>query len=103
MIIYTGRYKRIDNFWFTVAHEIAHVLLHLNDENTFVLDNLRTGERNKMEEEANDLAAEKLMHNEIANYLNPYLSDCSSIHCCLLNFSQSFKVSYFDNSDEGML
>jgi HTH-type transcriptional regulator/antitoxin HigA len=78
VIIYTGRYKRIDNFWFTVAHEIAHVLLHLNDENTFVLDNLRTGERNKMEEEANDLAAEKLMHNEIVKYLNPYLKYLSA-------------------------
>lgn len=73
VVVYTGRYKRIDNFWFTVAHEIAHVLLHLNDKNEFVLDNLRDGERNGMEEEANSLAAEKLKHNEILEYLRPYL------------------------------
>ncbi len=41
VIVYTGRYKRIDNFWFTVAHEITHVLNHLNDETQFVLDNLK--------------------------------------------------------------
>ncbi len=25
VIVYTGRYDRVDNFWFTLAHEIAHV------------------------------------------------------------------------------
>lgn len=28
VIVYTARYDRIDNFWFTLAHEIAHLLLH---------------------------------------------------------------------------
>lgn len=74
VIVYTGRYKRIDNFWFTVAHEIAHVLLHLNKDLTFVLDNLRDGELNNIEEEANELASEKLKHPEIMSYLQPYLN-----------------------------
>lgn len=73
VIVYTGRYKRIDNFWFTVAHEIAHVLLHLNKDLTFVLDNLRDGELNTLENEANELASNKLRHEEILRYLNPYL------------------------------
>ncbi|OFY86019.1 MAG: addiction module antidote protein, HigA family [Bacteroidetes bacterium RIFCSPLOWO2_12_FULL_31_6] len=73
VIVYTGRFKRIDNFWFTVAHEIAHVLLHLNKELTFVLDNLRDGELNGLENEANEWASNKLKHEEILNYLNPYL------------------------------
>jgi len=73
VIVYTGRYKRIDNFWFTAAHEIAHVLLHLNKDLTFVLDNLRDGELNGLEDEANELAANKLKHQEILNFLNPYL------------------------------
>ncbi|MDC7246788.1 MAG: HigA family addiction module antitoxin, partial [Sphaerochaetaceae bacterium] len=29
VIVYTGRYDRIDHFWFTMAHEISHILLHL--------------------------------------------------------------------------
>lgn len=74
VIVYTGRYKRIDNFWFTVAHEIAHVLLHLNKDLTFVLDNLRDGEINHLEHEANELASSKLKHKEILNYINPYLN-----------------------------
>jgi len=73
VVVYTGRYKRIDNFWFTLAHEIAHVLKHLNEDVQFILDNLKDGELNKMEEEANELAAEKLKHKEVLEDLNPYL------------------------------
>jgi HTH-type transcriptional regulator/antitoxin HigA len=78
VIVYTGRYKRIDNFWFTVAHEIAHVLLHLNQDLTFVLDNLRDGEMNSLENEANEVASKKLKHDEILTYLNPYLKYLST-------------------------
>ena len=38
VIVYTGRYKRLDNFWFTLAHEIAHVLLHLKGDLCFIDD-----------------------------------------------------------------
>ncbi|MFN6377653.1 MAG: ImmA/IrrE family metallo-endopeptidase [Flavobacteriales bacterium] len=78
VIVYTARYKRIDNFWFTVAHEIAHILLHLNKDNTFILDNLRDGELDQLEIEANALAAEKLKHAEINEFLSPYLNYLSS-------------------------
>ncbi len=73
VIVYTGRYHRIDNFWFTVAHEIAHILNHIDDETPFVLDNLKAGDINKMETEANKLAAEKLKHTQILRYLEPHL------------------------------
>ncbi len=72
VIVYTGRYKRVDNFWFTIAHEIAHVLLHLDAENPFFLDNLKDGEMNDLEKEANASAAEKLKHAEIFEFLAPY-------------------------------
>ena len=73
VIVYTGRYKRIDNFWFTIAHEIAHILNHLDEETPFVLDNLKNGDINAMESEANELAAEKLKHSQILKYLQPYI------------------------------
>lgn len=73
VIVYTGRYKRIDNFWFTVAHEIAHILKHINEKTPFILDRFKDGDRNKMEDEANGLAAEKLRHKEISEFLEPYL------------------------------
>jgi len=73
VVVYTGRYKRIDNFWFTIAHEIAHILLHINKQTPFVLDNLRDKNVDALEKEANELAAEKLKHTEILKYLEPYL------------------------------
>jgi HTH-type transcriptional regulator/antitoxin HigA len=73
VIVYTGRHKRIDHFWFTIAHEIAHVLHHLNDETPFVLDNLKDDAVNQIETEANAEAAAKLRHPEIFRFLEPYL------------------------------
>jgi HTH-type transcriptional regulator / antitoxin HigA len=73
VIVYTARYKRIDNFWFTIAHEIAHILKHLDEKTPFVLDNLKDGDINTMESEANELAAEKLKHTQILKFLQPYL------------------------------
>jgi HTH-type transcriptional regulator/antitoxin HigA len=34
----TLRHNRLDNFWFTLFHEIGHVLLHLSPENPAMLD-----------------------------------------------------------------
>lgn len=73
VVVYTGRHKRIDNFWFTMAHELAHVLYHLNEEKPFVLDNLRNGEKNEIEDEANHHAGQALRHNDLLDYLNPHI------------------------------
>ncbi|MEY3895464.1 MAG: hypothetical protein RLZZ214_983, partial [Verrucomicrobiota bacterium] len=34
----TLRHNRLDNFWFTLFHEIGHVLFHLSPENPAILD-----------------------------------------------------------------
>jgi len=73
VIVYTGRYHRIDNFWFTVAHEIAHILKHLNEKIPFILDDLKNGIIDKLEKEANELASKHLNHNEISLFLEPYI------------------------------
>lgn len=74
VIVYTGRYHRIDNFWFTIAHEIAHILKHLNQRILFILDDLSKGSVNKMEEEANNMASKYLRHNESYKFLEPYFN-----------------------------
>ncbi len=107
VIVYTARYKRIDNFWFTVAHEIAHILKHLNEKTSFVLDNLREQTTDKQEEEANILAAKHLKHNEILAYLEPHINyltvgkveECSSkfnVHPAIIIGALAFnkKLSY---------
>ena len=73
VIVYTGRYHRIDNFWFTVAHEIAHILNHLNEKTQFILDDLKNGEINKLEKEANEIASKYLKYEDISSFLEPYI------------------------------
>ena len=36
----TLRFDRLDNFWFTLAHELAHVRLHLHDRNVAFFDDV---------------------------------------------------------------
>ena len=70
VIVYTGRYKRLDNFWFTLAHEIAHVLLHLKEDLCFMDDD--SHQNNALEAEANALAQKQLKHDEIVKYFSDY-------------------------------
>ena len=111
VIVYTARYKRIDNFWFTMAHEIAHVLKHLNAKTPFVIDNFREPVSDKNEEEANKLATKHLKHNEILTFLEPhfnYLSvgkieECSAtinIHPAIIIGALAFneKISFRNQS-----
>ena len=58
----TLRYDRIDNFWFTLLHELAHVSLHFEEnENRLFFDDLDLKESSQMEKEADDLAEEALI------------------------------------------
>lgn len=53
----TLRYDRIDNFWFTLLHEVAHLWKHVGDNEAF-LDNLDASSEDRRESEANRLARE---------------------------------------------
>ncbi|MDZ8257668.1 ImmA/IrrE family metallo-endopeptidase [Nostoc sp. ChiQUE01b] len=55
----TLRYDRIDSFWFTLLHELAHIVLGYKGS---YLDNLDALEENEEEIEANQKAAEWLIH-----------------------------------------
>ena len=63
----TLRYDRIDNFWFCLTHELAHVGLHLDSdaEEAFVDDltlrDIEVGGADSMEKEADDWAEEALL------------------------------------------
>lgn len=71
VIVYTARYKRNDNFWFTLAHEIAHVLKHLKKEGDHFLDDFtKKEEESKKELEANNLAGKWLRHDDILNFFD---------------------------------
>jgi HTH-type transcriptional regulator / antitoxin HigA len=67
VIALTLRHDRIDNFWFTLAHELAHVVLHLSKgDTTIFLDDLESDVRtNRKEKEADAYAANLLIPDDL--------------------------------------
>ncbi len=63
IIIFTNSCSRLSREIFTLAHEIGHVILHLNDESSFIDDSITINGRStdEKEQEANYFAACLLM------------------------------------------
>ena len=62
----TLRYDRIDNFWFTLMHELAHVSLHLDaNEGRAFYDDLELRGLSPMEDEADEMAEDTLIPPEL--------------------------------------
>lgn len=57
----TLRHDRLDNFWFTLMHEVAHIALHLKDGSTTFFDDLDSTEKDSIEHEADRAAADALI------------------------------------------
>ncbi len=59
----TLRHDRLDNFWFTLMHELAHISLHYNQDVSLFYDELETAsiDLDKKEKEADELAEESLL------------------------------------------
>jgi HTH-type transcriptional regulator/antitoxin HigA len=67
VVAMTLRHDRLDNFWFTLFHELAHVVLHLgkNSQTAFFddVERERSEEDSPAEREANQFAQEKMIPN----------------------------------------
>lgn len=61
VIAMTLRHKRIDNFWFTLLHELAHIQLHLDGTSDWFIDNHEAESCDPREDEANSKASEMLI------------------------------------------
>lgn len=73
VIAMTGRYDRLDNFFFTIGHEIYHVLHHLKNDNDFFVDDSTQGSStDKFELEANEGASNALRSKEILNWFRNF-------------------------------
>lgn len=59
VIALTLRHDRLDNFWFTLLHEVGHVLLHLGRDGVeAIFDDTEAGARSEREREADRFAQE---------------------------------------------
>jgi HTH-type transcriptional regulator/antitoxin HigA len=66
VLIYTCRYDRNDNFWFTVAHEIGHILRHRDEDSPVFIDSLdHIDKEDRRESEADADARQYLRIPEI--------------------------------------
>ena len=65
VIVYTYRYDRVDNFWFTIAHEIGHILLHIKNESEIFIDDFKNKDTSVKEKDADDFASNILKTKEI--------------------------------------
>jgi len=65
VIALTLRYERLDNFWFTLMHELAHVALHLDGSEAWFIDNLDAESGDDKELQADALAQRALLPDNV--------------------------------------
>ena len=90
----TLRYDRLDNFWFCLLHEVAHIWKHVSSENSFFVDDLSLNKSDhdedwSIEDEADQLAQDSLIPKDawIASKL-PYQATPTKV----IAFAQSINV-----------
>ncbi len=62
IVALTLRHDRLDNFWFVLLHELAHVARHLDESHPFFADDLDSPNKaDRQEAEADEMAQEALL------------------------------------------
>lgn len=61
IVALTLRHDRIDNFWFALLHELAHVAKHLSEVSPVFVDDLDRPNPENIEREADEIAQEALI------------------------------------------
>jgi HTH-type transcriptional regulator/antitoxin HigA len=92
VVALTLRHDRLDHFWFTLFHELAHVALHLdqNSADVFFDDLMAEGKESEWEREADALAAASLIPD--AEWQSARLTAKSS-PASVLAFSERLRIS----------
>lgn len=102
VIVYTLRYNRTDNFWFTIAHEIAHILLHLKKRKDYFIDNLEQLTTD-IEKEADRFAVSLFKAKEILGYFRhfKYVSKDRVMDCAQsINIAPAIIVGVLQHYDK---
>lgn len=69
------RYKRLDYFWFTLMHELAHIVLHYEALHEPIFDNIDEKSIEKIEMQANRLAKYSLVEKDKWRNCKPMYSN----------------------------
>ena len=64
VVALTLRHDRLDNFWFSLMHELAHIALHVDGTEAWYIDDLDAEGADQIEQEADALAQEALVPAE---------------------------------------
>jgi HTH-type transcriptional regulator/antitoxin HigA len=81
VIALTLRKDRIDNFWFTLLHELAHVAKHLEKGTEAIFDDLEIGSDQGIEQEADKMARIALIPDELwATFNNGTYASMTDVH-----------------------
>jgi HTH-type transcriptional regulator / antitoxin HigA len=90
IIALTLRYDRVDNFWFTLFHELSHLALHLNATGEYFFDDLKATENLSDPEKEADLFAEEMLipQEEWKEFYSAYLREND-----VKEFAQSLRIS----------
>lgn len=59
------RYARLDHYWFTLMHELSHVVLHNDLLNSPIVDDLDADSSELIERQANKLAADAMIPSHL--------------------------------------
>ncbi|MFB2765695.1 ImmA/IrrE family metallo-endopeptidase [Marinobacter shengliensis] len=86
----TIRHDRLDNFWFTLLHEVVHIWKHVGEDDTFMDDLDSSASTDKREAEANRLAREALIPRVSWKRSQAYLSPSKE---AIDELSRKLKVS----------
>lgn len=93
VVTLTGRYDRVDNFWFTLCHEIFHIILHLDSKSNssmVFMDDSTSAIHTKKEKEANEMAEKTLLQDQILVFFEEYLGYITEEK--VKEFSKSHKI-----------
>ncbi|HEE6439628.1 TPA: ImmA/IrrE family metallo-endopeptidase [Acinetobacter baumannii] len=84
------RYSRLDNYWFTLMHELAHIVLHNELLEQGIVDNFEEETQDKVELQANKLAKESFVsRDKWRNCPAKYSKDIN----VLIEFSESIGIN----------
>lgn len=72
IIVYTARHDRLDNFWFTVLHEVGHIVKGHLDKERPILDSDNFKDKSESEKEADTFANKVMRLDEVKQATQSY-------------------------------